>query len=121
MTDQDWLRRIPDDLIKRDPNANRDRERAIELLAYCEARGHRPTWFDLHLERQRRGTTDGADAPGSTATPSPRKGHAASTAKKPGPAAPRPASDEGDGASRVGHPSAILSRRMPDTASSMGA
>ena len=54
MTDQDWLRRIPDDLIQRDPNANRDRERAIELLAYCEARGHRPTWFDLHLERQRR-------------------------------------------------------------------
>lgn len=53
MTDQ--LRRIPDDLLRRDAKQDNDRRRAVELLAHLEARGIRPTWLDLHHERQRRG------------------------------------------------------------------
>lgn len=54
MTTPAWLLDIPDHLIVRTPDPNRDTYRAKDLIAYCEARGIRPTLLDIERERRRR-------------------------------------------------------------------
>lgn len=50
-----FLEGIPDDLLRRLSNKAKDDRRAQRLLDYCEARGIRPSWADLHEEAARRG------------------------------------------------------------------
>lgn len=54
-THADPLANIPDDLLRFDRDARRDRIRAEAMVRWIEARMERPSLLDLHQERCRRG------------------------------------------------------------------
>ena len=49
------MRAIPDRLLIRGAAAQ-EKRRQIDLIAWCEGNGFRPTWQDLEDERNRRAT-----------------------------------------------------------------
>jgi hypothetical protein len=54
VTIEERVQRIPGHLLLRSRDPGRDKLRALELEAFCEARNFRPTFYELELERRRR-------------------------------------------------------------------